>query len=115
MLRSENANFAHWSADFVEHIRTVHFSLVAVCLALIGVVQFKKPLNLTTAQCQLQEIKSAVDHWNSAEMLETAFNELGLSAIPAGFSAPHQEQSTERSVWKSVSASWIQLKRTASG
>jgi len=58
----------HWSEDFVEHVRTVHFSLIAVCLALIGVVQFEKPKDLTTAQTQLREIKSAVDNWDSDQV-----------------------------------------------
>jgi len=54
MAHADERNSPHWSADFVEHIRTVHFALVGVCLALIGVIQFKKPLEVTKAQHQLQ-------------------------------------------------------------
>jgi hypothetical protein len=53
----------HWSADFVQHIRTVHFSLVAVCVALIGAVVSVKPKEINAAMTQLNEIRSAVDHW----------------------------------------------------
>jgi hypothetical protein len=56
-------NSQHWSADFVQHIRTVHFSLVAVCVALIGAVVSVKPKEITAAMTQLSEIRSAVDHW----------------------------------------------------
>jgi hypothetical protein len=79
MARSDERNSPHWSADFVEHIRTVHFALVGVCLALIGVVQFKKPLEVTAAQSQLQEIKSAVDAWNTEKTFQTIYSSLKLN------------------------------------
>jgi len=81
VLHSAERNYPHWSADFVEHIRTVHFALVGVCLALIGLIQFKKPIEVTTAQYQLQEIKSAVDGWNTDQILQDAFSSIGLSAF----------------------------------
>jgi len=89
VFRAAEQNSPHWSADFVEHIRTVHFALVGVCLALVGVIQFKKPLELTTAQYQLQEIKSAVDGWNTEEIFQNVFSSLGLNSagpmyMPAG-------------------------------
>jgi hypothetical protein len=68
MLSRNGKNLQHWSADFVEHIRTVHFSLVAVCVALIGLLQFEKPKDVTTARYQLGEIKYAVDNWGSDEV-----------------------------------------------
>jgi len=79
---SAEPNSPHWSADFVEHIRTVHFALVGVCLALIGLIQFKKPVEVTTAQYQLQEIKSAVDGWNTDQILQDALSSTGVSAFP---------------------------------
>jgi len=60
----------------------VHFALVGVCLALIGVIQFKKPLEVSTAQYQLQEVKSAVDGWNADEIFRDAFSRLGLNTFP---------------------------------
>lgn len=68
MFRADDRNAPHWSADFVEHIRTVHFALVGVCLGLVGLIQFQRPNDVAAAQYQLQEIKSAVDHWDSGEV-----------------------------------------------
>jgi hypothetical protein len=85
MAQPDDRNSPHWSADFVEHIRTVHFALVGVCLALIGVIQFKKPLEVTTAQSQLQEIKSAVDRWDTDVILQNALSNLGLNSFPPMF------------------------------
>src|SRR5690348_14051707 len=79
--RSDGQKFPHWSADFVEHIRTVHFALIAACLGLIGLVQFKKPLEVSTARRQLQDIKSAVDRWNSDEILTETLQQTG---VPSG-------------------------------
>jgi hypothetical protein len=63
MLGGNGQNSQHWSADFVQHIRAVHFSLIAVCVALIGAVVSVKPKEVATAMTQLSEIRSAVDNW----------------------------------------------------
>jgi hypothetical protein len=63
VFRVDDRIAPHWSADFVEHLRTVHFSLVAVCIALIGLTQFEKPKDIVTAQAQFQQIKKLVDNW----------------------------------------------------
>jgi len=76
MFHANDRHSPHWSEDFVEHIRTVHFSLVAVCLALIGLLQFEKPKDVKTAQSQLQEIKLTLDAWNS---------EQGAGAVSSSF------------------------------
>ncbi len=68
MAAANNHNTPHWSQDFVEHIRTVHFSLIAVCLALVGLLQFQKPKDVSLARSQLADIKSAVDNWGSQEV-----------------------------------------------
>jgi hypothetical protein len=81
VFHANDHNAPHWSTDFVEHIRTVHFALVAVCLALIGLVQFEKPKDVSTAQFQLQEIKKAVDNWTSDQVagaLGKAFSRWGF-------------------------------------
>ena len=56
-------NSQHWSADFVQHIRAVHFSLIAVCIALLGAAVSVKPKEIAIARRQLKEIRSAVDNW----------------------------------------------------
>jgi hypothetical protein len=77
VFHANDRHSPHWSEDFVEHIRTVHFALVAVCLGLIGLLQFEKPKDVKTAQSQLQEIKLAVDSWDS---------EPGVAAVRDAFS-----------------------------
>jgi hypothetical protein len=69
MFHANDQHAPHWSEDFVEHIRTVHFALIAACLTLIGLVQFGKPTDVATATYQLQDIRSAVGSWNSREAL----------------------------------------------
>jgi hypothetical protein len=68
MYRGEQRNGAHWSIDFVEHIRTVNFSLAAVCLALMGLLQFQKPRDVSIAEDQLREIRKLLDGWNGPEI-----------------------------------------------
>jgi hypothetical protein len=36
-------------------------------IALIGLLQFQKPKDVSVAQSQLQEVKAAVDSWDSPE------------------------------------------------
>jgi len=64
----------------VEHLRTIHFALVAVCLALIGLVQFERPKDVSTAQSQLHEVWSALDEWDIhfGPTVRGAFRKAGL-------------------------------------
>jgi hypothetical protein len=74
---SKTSHQQHWSADFVEHIRAVHFSLIAVCAALIGISLYEKPVDVNTAAAQLQDMKAAVASWESYEVkgvLKDAFS-----------------------------------------
>ena len=71
MFHAKDRNVPHCSEDFVEHIRTVHFALVAVCLGLIGLVQFQKPQDASTAQRQLEKIRKVVDHWDRVQRATT--------------------------------------------
>jgi hypothetical protein len=72
MLGGYGRNSQQWSADFVQHIRTVHFSLVAVCVALIGAVLTVKPREINSALNQLAEIRRATDNWGTE--IRTAFH-----------------------------------------
>jgi len=49
-------NATHWTKDFVEHLRTVHFSLVVLCIGLIVITstQFESPAR--RARVQLHQI-----------------------------------------------------------
>jgi hypothetical protein len=93
VFHANDRHSPHWSEDFVEHIRTVHFALVAVCLALIGLLQFEKPKEVKTAQSQLQEIKLAVDAWDSEQGAGAVRD--ALSSAGAGFFAAPQSSGFE--------------------
>src|ERR1700733_5478533 len=47
---------AHWSRDFVEHLRTVHFALIAVSIGLILLVLSSKTYRPTIALRQIEEV-----------------------------------------------------------
>src|ERR1700733_5653847 len=55
---------AHWSKDFVEHLRTVHFTLIALCLGLIVLSLFPNRSILTRGRDQLTQIFTAVNDWD---------------------------------------------------
>jgi len=52
----------HWSKDFVEHLRTVHFALLTVSLGLILLLS-SKPYDVQKAQIQLEEILLLKSWW----------------------------------------------------
>jgi hypothetical protein len=60
------------SKDFVEHLRTVHFSLMAVCLGLIVIVQFPSSSRLREAIRQLDTIIDAAPKFS--DNIEAAIN-----------------------------------------
>jgi hypothetical protein len=66
MRQSVNQVPAHWSKDFVEHLRTVHFALIAVCLGLIVLSFFPSKTQIKTAAAQAEEILYAHNHWDSS-------------------------------------------------
>lgn len=53
---------AHWSKDFVEHLRTVHFALIAVSAGLILLVLSSKEYNAVSALVQVEEITELKHH-----------------------------------------------------
>ena len=79
MFHATDRGAPNWSQDFVEHVRTIHFSLVAVCLALIGLLQFQKPKDVSGAQSQLQEVKAAVDSWDTPDVSGAIRDAIGKS------------------------------------
>jgi hypothetical protein len=82
----ENANergSSSWTTDFVEHIRTVNFALLGVCLTLIGVLQLQRPIDIAAAQSQFQEVKSVVDNWDVSQQwpyLRDTLDRIGTSS-----------------------------------
>jgi hypothetical protein len=49
-------NAAHWSTDYVEHLRTVHFSLVAASVVLIVLSSSRSQTEVQIALTQIQQI-----------------------------------------------------------
>src|SRR5215469_4918784 len=50
LRRAQQPTPAHWSKDFVEHLRTVHFALIATALALIVIALTTKPYSTDVAK-----------------------------------------------------------------
>jgi len=47
----------HWSTDYVEHIRTVHFTLIAVCVALFVLSTSRAQTDVQIAHEQIRQIR----------------------------------------------------------
>jgi hypothetical protein len=54
----------HWSKDFVEHLRTVHFALIAVSAGLIALILSARTYNPAVAARELAEIRQLQDQWS---------------------------------------------------
>jgi len=50
--------------DYIEHLRTVHFSLIAICIALGVVVSSTNRREVSRARAQLQLINESLRSWN---------------------------------------------------
>jgi hypothetical protein len=55
---------AHWSKDFVEHLRTVHFALIAISVGLILLLISSPTYNPITALVQIEEILDFKQQWS---------------------------------------------------
>jgi hypothetical protein len=54
----------HWSKDFVEHLRTVHFTLIAVCVGVILILARTSSASLY----EIREILKLKDYWPGIDM-----------------------------------------------
>jgi hypothetical protein len=63
-MRPVNQVPAHWSKDFVEHLRTVHFTLIALCLGLIVLAFFPSKFDIKIAHEQALEILRVTNAWD---------------------------------------------------
>lgn len=61
LLRRRSSPTAHWSKDFIEHLRAVHFTLIV--LAVIAIISGRAPdvLKMRTAQNQLRAIRNMME------------------------------------------------------
>jgi len=55
---------SHWSKDFVEHLRTVHFALILVASVLIISGLSNRPSRLPIALTQIQQIAAIQKEWS---------------------------------------------------
>jgi hypothetical protein len=55
----------HWSEAFVEHLRTVHFALIATAAALIVVALTTKPFSTEVANYELHRLLYLKQHWSA--------------------------------------------------
>lgn len=70
-----SSNPVHWSKDFVEHLRTVHFTLIALCLGLIVLASFPSKSEIQLAHDQASEILEVSNNWKE-NFLESAAAEV---------------------------------------
>jgi hypothetical protein len=56
IVRKTTDNISHWSKDFVEHLRTVHFALLAVSAGLLVLAISKSDYNARKARIEIEEI-----------------------------------------------------------
>jgi hypothetical protein len=48
---------AHWSKDYVEHLRAIHLAMLAVCAGLIVLTTLRSPTEVQTAHKQILEVR----------------------------------------------------------
>lgn len=79
---------AHWSKDFAEHLRTVHFALVAISAGLILLVVSSRQYDPSKALNQIQSILDLKDRWTFESFTENT-----------DFAAPSMKASGRHSGW----------------
>lgn len=70
MLRKASSGPSHWSKDFVEHLRSVHFALIGASTAVILAAVSVKPYNSVTAVRQVSEIIELKKSWSPTFVLD---------------------------------------------
>jgi hypothetical protein len=63
LSRDKGRPFTHWSKEYVEHLRTVHFALIAVCSGLL-ILMLSANQNQENAIRQLRELISIQKRWD---------------------------------------------------
>jgi len=69
-MRPVNQVPAHWSKDFVEHLRTVHFALVGISTGLMLLVLVMPEFSIVAAREQLSKILDFRNQWSAQWMTE---------------------------------------------
>jgi hypothetical protein len=66
------ADPTHWSKDYVEHLRAVHFGLVTLSAGLIILVLSSKGYDAATARAEIDEILRLKNAWSPAWIVQNA-------------------------------------------
>jgi hypothetical protein len=77
LASSKKSDLIHWSVDFVEHLRAVHFGLIALCVILILFVLGKRDASLSKAINEAIEIEQLKDEWKAVDQLLVRSNPFG--------------------------------------
>jgi hypothetical protein len=83
----------HWSAPFVEHLRTVHFALISVSAAVVLLVLTAKPYNPSVALTAIEKILAIKKEWGPDFIRQI------------GQSAPFTNSDKSTSTWELSSSS----------
>jgi hypothetical protein len=65
LLRRKSAGDVHWSKDYIEHLRSVHFALLAVAATCIAVSRGPNISELENAQVQIHRINDVLERANA--------------------------------------------------
>lgn len=94
----------HWSKDFVEHLRTIHFALIAVSAGLIILVASSKEYNAVAAQKQIEWIIELKHQWSPAWIEEFGEKETDVNSDFSGeldlFDDPNILESDQTVNWR---------------
>src|SRR5580698_5760375 len=88
---------AHWSKDFVEHPRTVHFTLIAISVALILLASSTNPYNSLIAIRELEAIIELQTLWSSGSFESLAPRRGNGGDVAEGESVKSESHSLRRS------------------
>jgi hypothetical protein len=72
----------HWSKDFVEHLRSVHFALIGTAVAVLIIAFSAKPYNKAEAIKELQQIQQLKLRWSPDLVKSMGKRQLVRSRIP---------------------------------
>src|SRR4030088_3384081 len=67
LLPGKKSDTAHWSVDFVEHLRAVHFGMVTVAAALVILVSCSRDTRISKALTQATQIVEFQSRWNEVQ------------------------------------------------
>jgi hypothetical protein len=66
----------HWAKEFVEHLRTVHFTQIALCVGLLVLASFPSKSEIQVAHEQVSEILGVTNSWNGGLFEAEAFKDV---------------------------------------